>query len=120
MRFKLDENTDARVKNHLEAAGHDAHTVFDESLSSAPDESIGFAARREARTLITQDKDFSNVLAYPVSDTPGIVVLRGPDTSFGIQKLLVNSLLAHLKNESPAGLLWIVEPGRVRIHTPKT
>ena len=119
MKFKLDENMDVRLKNQLAAAGHDAHTVFDESLTSAPDESVWLAARNESRTLITQDRDFSNVMVYPVNDTPGIVVLRGPDTSFGIQRLLIDTMLAHLANESPLGLLWIVEPGRVRIHTPK-
>ena len=103
MTFKLDENTDARCKAILAAAGHDAHTVPEEWLKRSPDPKIWQAARDEARTLISQDMDFSNI------------ILRGPDTSFPIQQILIRTLIGHLATESPPGRLWIVEAGRVRV-----
>jgi len=66
--------------------------------------------------LVTLDLDFSNVLRYPPEQTPGLVVLRGPDDLFPTVKILIQTLLNALTRDAPSGQLWIVEPGRIRIH----
>ncbi len=46
----------------------------------------------------------------------GLVVLRGPDDLFPTVRILVHTLVNALNTGTPSGQLWIVEPGRVRIH----
>ena len=74
------------------------------------------SARRKNRLLVTLDLDFSNVLSFPPEGTPGLVVLRGPNQLFPIMRILVETLIDALTRESSAGRLWIVKPGRLRIH----
>jgi hypothetical protein len=47
MRFKLDENLGRRCQGLFRAAGHDAQTVLEESLSGATDRQIYDACRSE-------------------------------------------------------------------------
>lgn len=78
MRFKLDECVDARLTRLFEAEGHDAETVFSEKVAGIDDKGIYDLCRREKRTLITQDMDFSNPFVFNPIPTEGIVVLRNP------------------------------------------
>lgn len=118
MRFKLDENMHGSVLPLFEAEGHEACSVHMQGLSGAEDPAVWTACLTENRTLVTQDQDFADVLTYPVVGTHGIIVLRGHDTRPSTQHLLVRTLILRLREESPVGRLWIVEPGRIRIHEP--
>ncbi len=118
MKLKLDENVDPRAVAILRTAGHDVATVPDEQLSGQPDAAVEATCRLEARCLVTLDLDFANVLAYPPERYSGLVVLRHPrPTAAGLLNL-VHQLTASLEHESPERRLWIVEPGRLRVHEP--
>jgi hypothetical protein len=56
------------------------------------------------------------VISTPTNRTPGLVVLRGPDDLFPTVRILVHTLVNALANDTPSARLWIIEPGRVRIH----
>ena len=71
---------------------------------------------RLGRILVTLDLDFSNVIRYPPERTPGLIVLRGPNDLFPTVRMLILTLVDALVGDTPAGRLWIVEPGRIRIH----
>jgi len=116
MRLKLDENIDARLAGLLQASGHDALTVREQNLHGTDDIDLHHICRSENRALVTLDLDFSNILRYPPENTPGIIVLRGPDDLFPTVRVLVETLVNALINENPSQHLWIVEVGRVRIH----
>jgi hypothetical protein len=118
MRFKLDENLDPRLAASLTAAGHDVSTVPAQRLSGRSDEAIYAVCLAEARILVTLDLDFSNPLRFPVADTPGIIVLRPPGPFLRLIARLVEELPALLRREQPAGRLWILQPGRLRVFTP--
>ncbi|MGH9070504.1 MAG: DUF5615 family PIN-like protein [Acidimicrobiales bacterium] len=76
MRFKLDENIDVRAKATLAGAGHDVATVAEEGLSGATDPVIAATVAREDRVLVSFDRGFGDLRAYPPGTHPGIVVLR--------------------------------------------
>lgn len=118
MRLKLDENVDARLTKLLRQAGHDATTVQDQRLRGMADPFLYEHCASEDRILVSLDLDFSNVLRFPPERTPGIVVLRGPDDLFPTMRILVQTLVNALTNDNPSGRLWIVEPGRLRVHEP--
>ena len=118
MRLKLDENVDARLGRILRGAGHDAPTVRDQGLRGAPDPAIYAHCTSDGRILVTLDLDFSNVIRYPPERTPGLIVLRGPNDLFPTVRMLILTLVDALASDTPAGRLWTVEPGRIRIHEP--
>lgn len=118
MRLKLDENVDVRLAVFLRQAGHDTTTVRDQKLSGMADPALYNHCASEGHILVTLDLDFSHVLRYPPERTPGLVVLRGPDALFPTVRILIDTLLNALTTGTPSGRLWIVEPGRIRIHEP--
>ena len=117
MKFKLDENFGTRTQNVFQAAGFDIHTVYQESLSGAPDQQLYQICQEEQRCLVTLDMDFANVLRFPPENTAGIVVIRLPrNPSLPILEKLVQQFLNTLEKQPLRGHLWIVEMGRIRIH----
>ncbi|MCZ7625729.1 MAG: hypothetical protein C3F12_05160 [Candidatus Methylomirabilota bacterium] len=118
MRLKLDENLDPRAVRILHSAGHDVLTVPDEYLTGQPDTVVEAACRQEGRCFVTLDLDFANVFAYPPEKYFGLVVLRHrKPTAAGVLNL-VRQFADWLKRKDPAHRLWIVEPGRLRVHEP--
>ncbi len=116
MHFKLDENLDPRWGSLLVRSGHDVATVYEEKLQGATDAAVAEACRREKRCLVTADLDFAQILDFPPRRYAGIVVLRHPRPTLAGMQRLVRQLASAVSKESPAGRLWIVEPGRIRIH----
>jgi predicted nuclease of predicted toxin-antitoxin system len=118
MKIKLDENFDVRLVPLLAADGHDVDTVTSEGLAGSDDDTIHATCRANGRVLITLDLDFTNPFRFPPDDTEGIIVirLRRPVLP-AIQATLV-SVLPQLKTQPLKGMLWIVEPGRIRVHDP--
>lgn len=117
MKFKLDENIGTRGRDLLLASGHDVETVRDEGLQGATDERLYATCAAEGRCLITLDHDFAQVLRFPPEQGHGIVVLELPRPA--TPQSLLNRLaefLAVLAMRPLNRELWIVEPGRVRIH----
>ena len=116
MRIKLDENADPRWREPLERHGHQVSTAAEESLQGAKDSAVAETCRRLDCCLITADLDFSQILEFPPEDYPGLIVLRHPRPTLAGMSRLVQQVAAALAQDSPRGRLWIVEPGRIRIH----
>lgn len=117
MRLKLDENLSRSVAELCRAAGHDVATVRDQGLLGAPDETIFEVSARESRVLVTLDRDLGQVLRFPPDASAGIVIIDvGPRASHRGLLERTHEFLAMLRTRSPERALWIVEPGRVRIH----
>jgi len=120
MRFKTDENLPVEVADLLRAAGHDAHTVFDESLSGRPDSNIAETVRHEQRVLITLDLDFADIRAYPPQHYPGLIVLRLAMQDKPSVLAVITRVIPLLNTEPLTGLLWIVDESAIRIRGETT
>lgn len=117
MRFKLDENIGKGAAALLRDAGHDVSTVTDQSLSGTKDENLFEVCAGEGRALVTLDHDFGQVLRFPPERSAGIVILEmTPRARAGAVEARVRDLISLLKQQNLASELWIVEPGRLRIH----
>jgi hypothetical protein len=117
LRFKLDENADPRWREPLELAGHRTSTTAEESLNGSADGTVAATCQELGLCLITADLDFSQIVDYPPEKYAGIIVLRHPRPIAGMRDLVRQVAIA-VSQDSPAGQLWIVEPGRIRIHWP--
>ncbi len=116
MKFKLDENMPRSAATLLSSLYDSVDTVAGEGMRGAKDARIASACREEGRVLLTLDLDFANVSAYPPREYAGIVVFRTRDQSQPVVMVLIRQLLGFLAHEAPVGQLWIVEPGRIRVH----
>lgn len=120
MKLKLDENIAPAGAALLRDAGHHVATVYDQQLSGTTDDELFELCCAEARVLLTLDYDFGNILRFAPERSAGIVVLElgGPASQ---RKLLdrLSEFVAVAAVENVAGRLWIVEPGRVRVHQTK-
>jgi predicted nuclease of predicted toxin-antitoxin system len=76
MRIKLDENLPASLAGALSNLGHEVHTLADEKLNGADDREVWQVAQREARFLITQDLDFSDLRQFAPGTHHGILLVR--------------------------------------------
>ena len=119
MRFKLDEHFDARLAALVAEGNHDVETLVREGLAGADDDAVYDACRREQRTLVTLDLDFSNPLRFPPGPTEGIVVVRPPRNVLPMIRSTLASALPDLRSRSLKGKLWIVESGRIRVYNPQ-
>ena len=117
MKLKLDENLGRRGLDVLTSAGHDVAPVRGEGLGGAADEDLFAVCQAERRVLVTLDHDFGHVLRFPPEQSAGIVILE-PGSRVSPRAILdrVRDLASLLQSMQPAGTLWIVEPGRVRVH----
>ena len=76
MKVKLDENLPLRLASVLKNLGHEAKTVHEEGLDGLPDTTIWEAAQGEARFLITQDLDFSDLRRFSPGSHHGLLLVR--------------------------------------------
>jgi predicted nuclease of predicted toxin-antitoxin system len=114
LRFKIDENLPAEAAEILKSAGFDAHTVGDEDLAGAHDDTVAGASRSEDRILVTLDLDFANIRAYPPGEHAGIVVLRVKHQDKATVLVHIRRLIIALARRNPSGELWIVDGNRIR------
>jgi predicted nuclease of predicted toxin-antitoxin system len=117
VRFKLDENIGERGAELLRLAGHDIQTVRDQQLVGTTDEDLFAACISEGRALVTLDHDFGHVLRFPPEKSSGIVILEAtPRADVDTVLARVRDLIAIPHSRELGAELWIIEPGRARIH----
>jgi predicted nuclease of predicted toxin-antitoxin system len=65
VKIKLDENIPVSTSQVLMEIGHDVETVIGEGLAGHDDPTVLAAASAEERLLVTLDRGFGDVRAYP-------------------------------------------------------
>ncbi len=82
MRFLVDESAGSRLSSHLTALGHDATFVAHTRGQGIPDEEVLAIAHAEGRVLITQDRDFGDLIFRQHHRHSGVIYLRLGTSSF--------------------------------------
>jgi predicted nuclease of predicted toxin-antitoxin system len=119
MKFKIDENIDHRIVELLIKSGYEATTVVEQNLKGCSDKTLIEICKKKNLCLITLDTGFSNVLLYPPENYSGIIVIRVKKTLIPDILELVRQIIPKIKQLPLEKQLWIVEPGRIRIHESK-
>ena len=113
MRFLADESCDFAVVRALRSAGQDVVAVADIS-PRAEDAQILHLASQQQRVVITEDKDFGQLVFAFGKNTQGVIFLRYPSSV----RLKIAQEVVHLVKgygEKLTGRFTVVQPGRIRI-----
>lgn len=87
----------------------------DERLGGTLDLDLAALCKRERRSLITLDRGFADIRAYPPAEYEGIIVLRPEKQDKVIVLRLCVLLVAALRTQPLAHHLWVIEPSRLRL-----
>ena len=117
MLFLADESCDFTIVRALRTAGHEVIAVAEIS-PRAEDQEVLKLAVRQKRILLTEDKDFGQLVYSHGQKTLGVIFLRFPSSARRqISRAVIN--LVKQQGEKLAGCFITVQPGRIRIsHAP--
>jgi predicted nuclease of predicted toxin-antitoxin system len=76
VRFLLDESADLPLATHLEALGHDVTAIVRDHPRALADEQVLEIALREQRILITNDREFGELVFRQGLSHTGIILFR--------------------------------------------
>jgi predicted nuclease of predicted toxin-antitoxin system len=109
-----DENLDLAVVVALRNAGHDV-VAMREAGKGAPDELVIRRALNERRVLLTEDKDFGELVYKFSQPSPGVILLRRFESA--AQRLKCEALIRTINDLEDAIFenFVVVEPGRMRV-----
>jgi predicted nuclease of predicted toxin-antitoxin system len=117
MRFLADESCDFITVRDLREAGHDVLAVS-EIAPRAEDSEVIELALKEKRILLTEDKDFGQLVYAHGQKTLGVIFLRFPFSARQQISREVSNLVKQ-KGEGLTGCFVTIQPGRIRIsHIP--
>ena len=113
MKFLADEGCDFSVVRALRSAEYDVSSVSELS-PHAEDADVIELALREKRILVTEDKDFGQLVYAHSKRTLGVIFLRYPVAA---RKRLSREVVKLVKErgETLVGCFVVVQPGRIRI-----
>lgn len=115
MKLKLDENLPVELVEDIQALGHDAETVYSESLVGFPDAEILSVAKSEGRAVLTMDKGVADVRQYPPDDYAGIVLFRYSKSGRRALLEFIRPNLPRLLDLDLKGRLLVVSETGIRI-----
>lgn len=119
MRFLLDENADARLVPYLAALGHDVAQIGTEYPASFTDEQVLTIAQTETRILITNDRDFGELIFRLRQPHTGVILFRlGAYTELTMKISRLGHVLERFSTQLDQFL--VVEPHRVRVRRPRS
>lgn len=115
MRIKIDEDLPLAVAQTLRAKGYQATTVVEEGMGGFKDPDLWAVLQSEGKFLITADKGFADIRAYPPGSHSGVLLLR-PDED-GILPILqiIDQVLSRLDLAELAGVLAVATPNGIRM-----
>jgi predicted nuclease of predicted toxin-antitoxin system len=76
MRFLLDQSTDARLLPFLKQLGHDVTRIGSHYPHGLPDQEVLALAKEKQRILITDDRDFGELVFRLKLPHAGVIFLR--------------------------------------------
>jgi predicted nuclease of predicted toxin-antitoxin system len=116
MKFLLDESAEFRIAAFLRALGHDVTAIAHDYPHALTDREVLAIARREERILITNDRDFGELIVKEQLPHTGVIYLRLPAATAQLKaKRLTEVLTTH---RDQLRQLLVVDETQVRVrHT---
>ena len=116
MRFIVDESTGAAVVAYLRDAGHDVLAVA-ETMPQAADFVILDLASKQSRILISNDKDFGELVFRSGRSHAGVLLLRLRDESAAARVRAVKAVMERYPDHL-SGRFVVANETTVRLRSP--
>lgn len=115
LRFLIDMNLSSKTVTNLQQQGWDVLRVSQVLPMDAEDSEILEFARQHNRVIITQDLDFSSLLALGGYEKPSLITLRLfiPDPEIVTRKLLDS--MPHIEDRLADGCAVTIDDRKVRV-----
>ncbi len=113
MKFLADENVEKPVVDMLRQEGHDVLYVL-EIARKTIDERLLKEANKESRILLTNDKDFGELIFLQGKVSRGIVLMRFVSEKSSIKSRFMKSALKNYSHRF-SGSFTVVSESKVRI-----
>jgi len=113
VRWLADECIDAGLVAHLRRSGHDV-VYMAEIAPATTDIEVMEHAQREGRLLLTEDKDFGDLVFRRGGQVPGVVLLRLDPAQHALKRERLDSAIARFGEQGLRGRYTTVEEGRFR------
>ena len=113
LRFLADESCDYAVVRVLTSLGHEVLPVAELS-PAADDETVIGLALREERVLLTEDKDFGQLVYATGLPSIGVILLRYPA---GARSRIGETVADFVKQKGAElrGRFVVIQPGKIRM-----
>jgi predicted nuclease of predicted toxin-antitoxin system len=115
MRFLADMGISMSTVEALRRERHEVVHLREEGLQRLPDPAILAKAREEARTVLTFDLDFGDLLAIGGQSYPSVIIFRLRDETPAVVTAALRGVLADQSQTLAEGAIIIVEDARYRI-----
>lgn len=114
MRFLLDESAEFRIAAFLKGEGHDVTTIAHDYAGSLTDQEVLTIASSEQRILITNDRDFGELIFRRKLAHAGVIYFRLPLSSTVDDKIdwLKRLLVSH---QDRLDRFLVVTPRGIRV-----
>jgi predicted nuclease of predicted toxin-antitoxin system len=113
VRFLLEESVDFRLLDYLRSQGDDALAVSRDFPSALADADVLRIALRESRILVTNDRDFGELVFKGRHQHAGVVFIRIGST--GLDQLLARVGFVLERYADRLSEFVVVTPRRVRV-----
>ena len=114
MKFLIDESVEKPIVNWLKNQKYDVKYVA-ESFPGITDEEVIKIANSEDRILITNDKDFGELIFRQGKITRGVLLIRAANEESSNKVRLVKEVLKKTKNKLRGNFIVVNETGiRIR------
>ncbi len=112
MRWLADECVDAGLVLHLRAAGHDV-AYMAEIAPAISDAEVLARAHAEDRLLLTEDKDFGDLVFRRGRPVPAVILLRIDAAVHELKKIRLGAAIDRF-GEKLRGRYTVVEENKIR------
>ncbi len=114
MKFLLDENVEYRIATFLTTEGHDVTTIIQDYTRSIDDHEVLRLAQGEGRILITNDRDFGELIFSHHLPHAGVIYFRLPlDTGAADKINWLREVLAFYQVDLSAFI--VITPAGIRV-----
>ena len=115
MRILADVHIRPTTVRYLNSLGHEAIRSSDILPEEAPDQEIIERAAASDRVILTEDLDFTDIIAISGATQPSLITLRLTDASADNVNRILAYVLPGLEDLVAAGIIATVGDERVRI-----
>ena len=112
VRFLADESCDFNIVRALRIAAYDIVSIS-EMASGITDDAVSALANTETRIVLTEDKDFGQLVYSGTGPSSGVILIRFPGNARQAAENAVLNLVKTAAHKLP-GYFVVVQPGKIR------